>query len=320
MSSSRTSSGDPTGDSFVASQAERLSRPARLIILLWVLSAVAYLGWRAGTLNPAAAIFSWLVYGAELLAFAASLLTLFMVWTLRRRDTPTPDHDLSVDLLIVADGEPLDRLRHCLLAARNVDYPHGTWLLDDGNDPERKALAAELGARHLAGEAGAAGQNARLNRALQQSTASYLAIFRADHAPKRSFLDDTLGHFRDPRVAFVQSAQDFLNLESLAASRPELRSRGGQSLFFRVIQRGRDCWNAAQYCGSCAVFRRLGLEAIGGFPADRPGADLDTSLAVHKAGLHSVYVAEPLAFGIAPTSLQAAETARPVSTLTRLAR
>ena len=32
-----------------------------------------------------------------------------------------------------------------------------------------------------------------------------------------------------------------------------------QSLFFRVIQRGKDAWNAAFFCGSCAVVRRSSL-------------------------------------------------------------
>ncbi len=166
-------------------------------------------------------------------------------------------------------------------------------------------MAEELAVRHLPSRDPQAGRNLRLNQALSQCDADFVAIFDADHAAKRSFLDATLGHFRDPRVAFVQAAQDFLDADA-APSRLAGGRRSDTSLFYRITQRGHDAANAALYCGSCAVFRRSALATIGGFPEDRSGAELDTSLAVHKAGLRSVYVAEPLAFGIAPPDARAA--------------
>jgi len=76
-----------------------------------------------------------------------------------------------------------------------------------------------------------------------------------------------------------------------------------QSLFFRVIQRGKDYWNAAFFCGSCAVVRRSALDAIGGFATGTVTEDLHTSVRIHAKGYKSIYHAEALAFGLAPESI-----------------
>jgi len=283
---------------------EPLSRFAQLLIFLYLALATTYLVWRAGTLNPDAPVFSGLLYGAELFGFGTTLLHLFMVWRLSVRKAPPAPEGLSVDIFVPSYNEPIDMVRRTLLAARNVDYPHGTWLLDDGNRPEMKALASELGIRYLARTENTHAKAGNLNNALTHSTADFIAIFDADHAPKRNFLDETLGFFRDPKLAFVQTPQDFFNLDSYQHRKGQRDQRiwTEQSLFFRVIQRGKDVWNAAFFCGSCAIIRRSVLDEIGGICTKSITEDLETSVAIHKAGYRSVYIPEPLAFGIAPAS------------------
>jgi len=58
------------------------------------------------------------------------------------------------------------------------------------------------------------------------------------------------------------------------------------------------------FCGSCAVVRRSALERIGGFATGTITEDLHTSIRLHAAGFRSVYHAEPLAFGLAPESIE----------------
>ena len=50
---------------------ERMRPASRVLVFVYVLLALVYLGWRAGTMNPDAPFFSRLVYGAELFGFAA---------------------------------------------------------------------------------------------------------------------------------------------------------------------------------------------------------------------------------------------------------
>lgn len=283
---------------------ESLGWPGKLLVALYLLAAVFYLGWRPGTLNPEAPFFSGLIYAAELFGFATTLLHLFITQALTVRTAPPVLPAARVDVFIPTLDEPVEVVRRTLLAARNIGYPHETWLLDDGNRPEMAALARDTGARYLARTRGEDAKAGNLNHALRHSSAEFVAVFDADHAPARGFLDRTLGYFRDSRVAFVQTPQDFYNLDSFQHRRDGAGRHiwSEQSLFFRVIQRGKDRCNAAFFCGSCAILRRSALDAVGGFQTGTVTEDLATSVALHQAGFRSVYVDEPLAYGIAPSS------------------
>jgi cellulose synthase (UDP-forming) len=188
-----------------------------------------------------------------------------------------------------------------------MEYPHQTWLLDDGNRPEMAALARELGCRYLTRTENTDAKAGNLNNALSHSQADFVAVFDADHVPHKDFLNRTLGFLRDEKVAFVQTPQDFYNLDSYQHRRHRRLSYiwTEQSLFFRVIQRGKDRWNAAYFCGSCAVLRRSALDSIGGFATGTVTEDLHTSIRLHKKGYKAVYYPVSLAFGLAPNSVRA---------------
>ncbi len=280
---------------------DRLMPTQKVLVAVFLIVAAHYLSWRAGTLNPAAPVFSGLLYGVEWALFLGLLTRAAVAWHLTVRLPPTPLPGLDVDVFVVAGSEPTEVVRRALLAVRNMDYPHTAWLLDDGDRPELARLAVEFGVHYLARETPDQGKAGCLNNALRQASGEFVAVFNADHAPKRGFLSETLGFLRDSATAFVQTPQDFYNLDSY-----QHRDTGGgpvwteRSLFFRVGQRGRDRWNCAQYCGSCAVLRRSALDAIGGFQSSASSGDLETSIALHQAGFRSVYSPEPLAFGVAP--------------------
>jgi cellulose synthase (UDP-forming) len=165
-------------------------------------------------------------------------------------------------------------------------------------------LADELGCRYLARTENLHAKAGNLNNALRYTQAEYIAIFDADHAPAHNFLEETLGFFRDDKVAFVQTPQDFYNLDSFQhrLDRRESLVWSEQTLFFRVIQAGKDRLNAAFFCGSCAVIRRKALDDIGGFATGTVTEDIHTSIKLHKRGWDSVYYSRSLAFGLAPSS------------------
>lgn len=287
-------------------RSESLTAGQKIVAILFVMVALWYLHWRLGTFNPDALFFSAVFYTAEVYGFFTAILHLFMVWRLSVRESPPTPAGHTVDVFVPTYNESVDLLRKTLLAAVNMDYPHKTWLLDDGNRPEMKSLAAELGCGYLARSDNTFGKAGNLNNALQASNGEFIAMFDADHAPKRDFLSKTLGYFGDPDVAFVQTPQDFYNLDSYQHrwDKPGQRLWTEQSLFFRVIQRGKDVWNAAFFCGSCAIMRRSSLDAIGGFATGTVTEDLHTSLRLHKKGFRSIYHTESLAFGIAPNNIK----------------
>src|SRR5437764_9408991 len=96
-----------------------------------------------------------------------------------------------------------------------------------------------------------------LNNALLQTQGAFILILDADQIPSPTILDRTLGYFRDPRVAFVQTPQWFYNV-------PPGDPLGSQApLFYGPIMQGKDGWNAAFFCGSNAVLRREALMQLG---------------------------------------------------------
>ncbi len=270
-------------------------------------AGAVYLVWRAlWTLNPEAWTFSLLLWGAEAFGWLSAVLFFFTVWKVEYPSPPPAPEGLRVDVLVPTKGEPLWVLRRTLLAAQRIRYPHRTVVLDDGGRPEVRELAASLGCVYLSRPTHEHGKAGNLNFGLRHSSAEFVAVLDADHVPVPEFLDRILGYFRDPRVAFVQTPQEFYNLESYQHwTEPGTgRSWHEQALFFRVIQPGKNHWNAAFYCGSPAVLRRAALEDVGGFATETVTEDLHTSIRLHARGWKSVYHSEVLAYGLAPSTAE----------------
>jgi cellulose synthase (UDP-forming) len=284
---------------------EELEFARKSLVIVYLAVAVWYLVWRVGTLNKDALVFSSLVYAAELYGFFITLMHIFMTWRLTLRKPIQSEPGKTVDIFITTYNEEVSLLRKTLLAANNMEYPHQTWLLDDGKRPEMEQLAKEMRCRYLSREDNKDAKAGNLNNALKHSTAEFIAIFDADHAPKKNFIVQTLGFLRDSSVAFVQTPQDFYNLDSFQHHKKDGKAVAWheQAMFFRVIQRGKDYWNAAFFCGSCALIRRSCLDAIGGFATGTVTEDLHTSVKLHKKGFVSIFYPEPLAFGLAPSGI-----------------
>ena len=268
----------------------------------YCLMALVYFTWRLTVLNHDHLTFSIVFITAELIGFFWSLT--FVVWGLefRHRAPPAASPGLAVDVFVPTYNEPIDIIRRTLIAAMRIEYPHQTWLLDDGNRPEMRALAEELGCRYSARVHNKDAKAGNLNHGLAQSTCEFVAIFDADHIADPSFLDRTLGYFRDERLAFVQTPQEFYNFESYqhAGRRRAEGSWNEHSLFYRSIQRGRDRFNATMMCGCSAVLRRSALDTIGGFATGTVTEDMHTSVRLHAAGWNSVFHPETLSAGLAP--------------------
>jgi len=283
-----------------------------ILLFLFLLASFNYFYWRKDTLNPNAEIFSHLLFIVEIYGFITVCAHIFMMWKMPERKSIKPELNLSVDVFITVFNEPVDLIRKTVYAAVSMDYPHKTYVLDDGNNKEIKSLAISLGAKYLSRSDNKDAKAGNLNNGLAHSKGDYIAVFDADHIPNRNFLTETLGFFKNNKVAFVQAPQEFYNINSF-----QHRFKGyfeeiwsEQAIFFRVIQRGKDFWNAAFFCGSCAVIRRDVLDEIGGFAIGTVTEDIHTSVRIHKKGYLSVYYPKSLAFGMAGASIEPYVTQR----------
>jgi cellulose synthase (UDP-forming) len=268
-----------------------------------------YIVWRlTSTLNPGALWFAIPLWAAEAYGFISSALFFYTAWNTKpRRPWQEAPAGVTVDVMVPTYNEPVWVVRRTLMGALAMTYPHMTYLLDDGRRPEMEELARQLGAGYITRLDNAGAKAGNLNWALGRTSGEFIAIFDADHVALPQFLDRTLGYLTDPTVAFVQTPQEIYNVESFqhATKLEQKRLWHQQQLFYRVLQPGKDHWNAAFFCGSCGVIRRTALEEVGGFATETITEDMHTSFRIHARGWSSAYHNEVLALGLA------AQTATP---------
>ena len=241
-------------------------------------------------------------FSIELLGFVWSLINLLTILRFKERKPPPAPAGLSVDVLIPTYNEPVALVRRTLIAAQRISYAHEVWLLDDGKRQEMRDLATELGCRYMTRDDNKGAKAGNLNNTLKYSKAEFVLVFDADFIAVPDFLDRTLGYFNDPKVAFVQTPQEFYNFDSYQhmGQNREHDSWSEHSLFYYAIQRGRDSCNAAMMCGSAAILRRSALDDVGGFIDSTVTEDMHTSLRMHSKGWTSVFHPETLSAGLAP--------------------
>lgn len=285
-----------------------------------------YLVWRAlHTLNFEAPVLSLALYAAECFGLVMLAMHVVLTWdkrSLERRLGAADSESLrdvalraarpaSVDVFIPTYDESLELLRKTVLAAREMRLPHETWVLDDGRRDEVRGMCEQLGVRYLTRESNAHAKAGNINSALARTDGEFIVVLDADFIARPALLERTLPHFDDDRLAFVQLPQAFYNVDSVQHVDGDLRTGWHeQTLFYDVIQPGKNRWNAAFWCGSPAVLRREALESVGGAATSTVTEDILTSMRMHAAGWRSLYWNEILAIGVAPGDLAAYRTQR----------
>ncbi|AOK46346.1 cellulose synthase [Burkholderia sp. MSMB617WGS] len=290
--------------------------PTLVLAMLALLSMMRYVWWRSTeTLDfrtPVEALVGYLLYAAE--AYTWLILVLGFVqtiWPLDRSVEPLPDDPAgwpSVDVYIPTYDEPLAVVKPTIFAAQSLDWPAGklnVYLLDDGRRPEFEAFARDAGVGYLTRDDNRHAKAGNINSALARTHGEYVAIFDCDHVPTRSFLQTTMGAFlRDPNCALVQTPHHFFSPDPFERNLGTFRRVPNEgSLFYGLVQAGNDLWNAAFFCGSCAVLKRGPLEEVGGVAVETVTEDAHTALKLHRRGYTSAYLPTVQAAGLATESL-----------------
>jgi cellulose synthase (UDP-forming) len=275
------------------------------ISVIFLCTSLIYLAWRLTVFNPEAPIFSVVFYLSEVIGFFLAASMIVVAWRYRFRAPVEATPGLAVDVFIPTYNEPVEMIRRTVLAAMRIRYPHETWLLDDGNRLEVRAIAEELGCHYIARPENTGAKPGNLNHAMKYGNGDFIAVFDADFVSQINFLDCVMGYFSDGQVAFVQCPQSYYNITAFQY-RSENRDRylwHDEGPFYDVLQPGRDYWNATSSCGTSVVYRRSALDSIGGFAPETVTEDMHTAVRLHKRGYNSVYYPKPLAYGVAPNDL-----------------
>ncbi|SFP13378.1 cellulose synthase (UDP-forming) [Geodermatophilus dictyosporus] len=268
-----------------------------------VLSTAVYLLWRVGwTMPEGRALWIGVPFLLlELHGFVALVLFVVTTWDVspaRTRPGRAEDPDPTVTVLVATYNEPLEVLLPTVAAVLAMDGPHETWVLDDSDRPEVADMCLALGARYVTRPVHDHAKAGNLNAALAHVTTDLVAVFDADHVPEPDFLTRTKPYFTDPRLALVQTPQDFYNVESFEHFRHGTALHE-ESLFYRVIQAGKHNAGAAFWCGTNALLRVEALRSVGGVATETLTEDFHTTVRLHRAGWRTAYHNEVLASGLA---------------------
>lgn len=272
-----------------------------------------YIAWRwTDSLNPAALWFAIPLVLAETFAFFGLVLFTFNLW--KTRDYPilpppaliadcvdadtAVSRPVGVDVFFTTYNEDVDLVRRGVSEAVALRYPHPidlvVYVLDDGRRPEMRQMAEEVGARYVTRANNIGFKAGNLRNAMEVSTGDFIVICDADTRPLPTLLERTLGYFRDPDVAWVQTPQWFYDLPE-GTPLPEALGRrlGGfgrflgraitrvvgpvnvgadpfandPELFYQIILRRRNWANASFCCGAASIHRRDAVvqAALGSF-------------------------------------------------------
>ncbi|MGZ5179972.1 MAG: glycosyltransferase [Ramlibacter sp.] len=273
-----------------------------LVIVALVLGA-NYIRWRwTSSLNPDALWFAIPLAVAETLTYIGLLLFAFNLW--KTRDVPqrpaprtvgeTIAEDgewarrpVAVDVFIATYNEDEELVRLSIRDARRVTYPHPLDLrvhvLDDGRRASMRQVAQEEGVNYITRASNTGFKAGNLRNAMEQTSGDFIVICDADTRLLPGILANTLGYFRDPDVAWVQTPQWFYDIPEgtplpqwlgarlggagrwlgRAVERVAGRVRVGHDpfvndpqMFYDVILRRRNWCHAAFCCGAGSIHRR----------------------------------------------------------------
>ncbi len=230
---------------------------------------------------------------------------------------PEPGHRIAFITTIVPSKEPIAMAEKTLRAAVALEYdgPYDVWLLDEGNDPDVKAMCARIGVNHFSRKGIERYQQERGSFKAKTKHGNYNAWLDAhgdgydfwvsvdtDHVPLPNFIERLMGYFRDPDVAFVVGPQVYGNYDNPITRWAESQ----QFLFHSTLQPAGNKNDVAMFVGTNNAVRISALKDIGGL-ADSITEDAASSLEWHTTKnpatgkkFKSVYTPDVLAVGEGP--------------------
>src|SRR5437764_3437617 len=207
------------------------SLPAVQLFTVLIAGTLAYLVYVAvltgvQASGPVVWIGSLLLFVLELFALSLSISYAFeLLDVLGRRDRPQPrsdpHHRPPIAIQVPCYNEPFEVVERTLRSPAELRYPKLLVQVVDNNTPDEKVwrplqeLCQKLGPRfefiHLENWPGF--KAGALNEATRRLGAEYevISIIDADYVVEPDFLEEMVGYFADPKIAFAQSPQNYMD-------------------------------------------------------------------------------------------------------------
>lgn len=247
-----------------------------------------------------------LIFPAELFSFFFALYFVYVLLIgqipLKKPSPLQRKEQASVAMLIPVYNEPQKIVERTLSACRRLRWEGNTriYLLDDSTTDKSKKEMETLARRHrctLIRRSDRIGFKAgNINNALTTIKEPYFVILDADQAPLEKFLKQTMDQFSNPKVAFVQTPQHFINEDTPI----ERGAKIGTNIFYHGQCLGKSYDGATPFCGTNTVVRKSAFDHVDGFRYFSATEDIDLGMRMNQKGYVGVYVPEILVHGYAP--------------------
>jgi cellulose synthase (UDP-forming) len=261
-----------------------------------------YIFWRWNhSINYSSLWFSIPLLLAETISYFGLILFTINLWKVEDYEQKAPpefinecidNNDglntiISVDVFIATYNEDTELVRLSIIDAKKIKYPYKInlqiYVLDDGRRPEMKQVADEELVNYISRDNNIGFKAGNMRNAMEKTSGDFIVICDADTRPFPTILENTLGYFKDPNVAWIQTPQWFYDLpegkylhEFLLKKLGLIGKYIGKSveyilgpikigsdpfvnepkMFYDIILRRRNWANAAFCCGAGSIHRR----------------------------------------------------------------
>jgi cellulose synthase (UDP-forming) len=211
------------------------------------------------------------------------------------------DRPIRIDVFIATYNEDVEIVRYSIRDAKDMRYPYSdvqvkVFVLDDGrrdgtdsSKENMKLVAEEEGAGYLVRSGNEGYKAGNLKNAVEQTNSDIFVILDADTRPLIGFLENTTGYFRNKKVAWVQTPQWFYDTTIPRPLKNVLAKNLGKigyfignafekvvgeiligddifgndpRLFYDILLRKRNNYNAAFCCGAGSIHRREAVMSL----------------------------------------------------------
>jgi cellulose synthase/poly-beta-1,6-N-acetylglucosamine synthase-like glycosyltransferase len=305
---------NPIGQVFMATFAAAAST-----YLLFALSVTF-----AGNLSPIGALASLLLFVLEFIALALASSFAFETCDVicrvrhsRNFPQPDPNYRPMVSLHIAAYNEPPDMLIETIKRAEALEYPNFEIVVVDNNtkdpavwQPVEDYCSTNARIKFVHVDPWPGYKSGALNLALRQladPAAEIVGVIDADYLVDPQWLDQTVGYFADPDLAFVQTPQDYRDYEGssyLTACYDAYR------YFFATAMPSRNERNSIIFAGTMGLLRTRLLQSVDGWDEWCITEDADTSLRLLRAGYSGLFLGRSFGKGIMPLTFSSLKSQR----------
>ncbi|MDP1931043.1 MAG: glycosyltransferase [Gammaproteobacteria bacterium] len=232
-------------------------------------------------------------------------------FTVRRRQIKPTQLDMAsvpkVSIHVPAYNEPAEMMIETLNALARLDYPDFEVLVIDNNTRDEAVWrpveehCAKLGERfrffHVAPLSGFKAGALNFALARTHKDAVVIAAIDSDYQVEPNWLRDLVGAFENPKMAIVQSPQDYRDHDDSAFKSMCFAEYRG---FFEIGMITRNERNAIIQHGTMTLVRRSVLDDLGGWAEWCITEDAELGLRIFEAGYEAMYLSYSYGRGLMP--------------------